>query len=284
MSKFNSDDPDRVRIVINGEEVDPSNLPPNQLKMKKGGNGKKGGSSGCSSIFGCFITLIIVASIGCGLLAAASAIFNFNIPFMNQIMTALTGVEAPQTQPLTTDPNNFDAFAGLEQARALAGENALLISINANYVRSDGTMDLNASYSPAPRTDYKFVREIPRPEDAPPVGVAGSTNGQWYEPITIEVYRPGSRRHVSITSGGSRVSFDYTNEGMVRDVDSPTTSLSGEILEDPKCTMKQLWAIALEHDAPQDAVAIITYDAEGYDFNISGVVYLEFTPNCKLED
>lgn len=282
MSKFSGDDPDRVRIVINGKEVDPNNLPPNQLKMKKGGGGK--GSSGCSSIFGCLISIIIIGSIGFGVLTAASAIFNFNIPFMNSIMTALTGVEAPQTQPLTTDPNNYDPFIGLEQARALAGEDAMLISINAYYVRSDGTMDLNASYTPAPRTEYKFVRKVARPEDAPPVGVAGSTNGQWYEPLTIEVYRPGSRRHVSITSGGSRVSFDYTNEGMVRDVDSPTTSLSGEIVEDPKCATKQLWSIALENDAPQDAVAIIEYDADGYDFNISGVVYLEFTPDCKLED
>ena len=282
MSKFSGDDPDRVRIVINGQEVDPNNLPSNQLKMKKGGDGKKGGSSGCSSIFGCLMSIIVIGSIGFGLMAAVSAIFNINIPFMNNIMTALTGVEAPQTQPLTTDPNNFDPFIGLEQARALAGENARLISINAYYVRSDGTMDLNASYTP--RTNYEFVREIPRPEDAPPVGVAGSTNGQWYEPLTIEVYRPGSRRYVSITSGGSRVSFDYTNEGMVRDVDSPTTSFSGELVDDPTCTTKQLWAIALENDAPQDAVATITYDVDGYDFNISGVVHLDFTPNCKLED
>jgi hypothetical protein len=284
MSKFSSNDPNRVRVVINGEEVDPSNLPQDLIKLKKGKNqGGSSGSSGCSSLIGCLVTLVIVASIGCGVLAAASAIFNFNIPFMNDIMTALTGIEAPKTQPLTTDPNNFDPFVGLEQAREFAGPDALLISISADYVRSDGTMDLNASYKPAPNTEYEFVRKVPRPEDAPPVGVAGSTNGQWYEPITIEVYRPGSRRHVTVMSGGSSASYDYTNEGMIREKDNPTTSISGEIIDDPQCTMKELWSIALENGAPSDAVAIIEYDSYGYDFNISGVVYLEFTANCKLK-
>jgi hypothetical protein len=285
MSQFSSDnDNDRVRIIINGEEVDPNNLPPNLIGKNKNGKSDKGGSSCLGSCFGLGITLIIVGSILCGVLAAASAIFNFNIPFMNEVMTALTGIQAPKTQSLKADPNNFDPFVGLTQAQAFAGADAKLVSMSISYIRSDGTMDLNASYSPAPRVDYKFVREVPRPADAPPVGVAGSTAGPWYEPITIEVYRPGTRRHVSISSGGTRVSFDYTNEGMVRDQDSPTSSSSFNIVKTPECTAKQLWDIALKNDAPIDAVASIEYDTDGYDFNIPGVVYLSFNNNCRLED
>jgi hypothetical protein len=283
MSQFNSDN-DRVRIIINGEEVDPNNLPSNLIGKNKNGKRSSGGSSCLSSCFGCGITVVIVGAILCGVLAAASAIFNFNIPFMNEVMTALTGVQAPKTQALQGDPSNYDPIAGLAQVQAFAGADAKLISIDISYIRADGTMDLNASYSPAPRVDYKFVREVPRPDDAPPVGVAGSTAGPWYEPITIEVYQPGQRRHVSITSGSSRVSFDYTNEGMVRDVDSPTSSGSFDIVKTPECSIKKLWDIALEHDAPIDAVATISYDSDGYDFNISGVVYLSFNNNCRLSD
>jgi len=281
MSQDSSDDdPKRVRVMINGQEVDPNNLPANLIEMKKTKNQPK--ESGCMSCFGCLIALVVVGSTGFGLLVAASAIFNFNIPGMNALMSLLAGVEAPQTQSIKTDPNHFDPFVGLAQAREFAAPDALLISIGANYVRSDGTMDLNASYNP--RTDYKFVRKIPRPEDAPPVGVSGSTNGQWYEPISIQVYRPGTRRSVSVSNGGTRVSYSYTNEGMVRDADDPTTSLSGEVVSDPECTAQKLWSIALENDAPADAVAVINYDVDGYDFIISGVTNLYFTSDCKLKD
>jgi hypothetical protein len=281
MAKFNSDDPNRVRIIINGEEVDPNNLPPNLIGDKSKRAPKKGTGLGCA-ILSFLMVLLTVGSIGFGVLAGVSAIFGINFPILTTIMTALTGVEAEQTQPIKTDANNFDPFVGLAQAQELAGPDALLVEITAYYVRSDGTMDLYASYSP--RVNYEFVRKIPRPEDAPPVGVAGSTNGQWYEPITVEVYKPGSHRSVSTISGGSRVSYSYVNEGMVRDKDSPTTSEPGEILPVPECTTQQLWEMALRKDAPRDAVASITYDADGYDFNITSVISLEFTSNCKLSD
>lgn len=269
-------DADRLRITINGEEVDPAKF--------KGRRGSRGGGCGGWSCFGCVLTLVIGGSILIGVMGFVSAVFNVNIPFMNQIMTALTGVEAPQTQPLTTDANNFDPFVGLAQAQALAGEGAQLVSIDATYVRSDGTMDLNATYSPAPRVTYDFVRQVERPKDAPPVGVAGSTLGPWYEPITIEAYEPGQRRHVSIRGGNGSVEFDYVNEGMVKETDDPTTNLSGEIVEAPTCTAQALWKEALKKDAPRDAVAIIEYDEDGYTFNISGVLYLRFGTDCKIQE
>lgn len=300
MSQFNIDrDEDGVRITINGQEIDPSQISQRQMRVMINGEeldpsdlsktkinikGKRGGGSGCSTCFGCFIGIIIVASIGIGLLTAVAAIFNFNIPGMDQLITGLTGVEVPKTEALNTDPNAFDPFVGLAQAQALAGEGAEIVSISAYYVRSDGTMDLNADYTPAPNVTYEFVRKVDRPADAPPVGVAGSTGGQWYQPIEIDVYKPGSRRHVSVTSGGTRVSYTYTNEGMVREAEDPTSSFSDEIADSPKCTAQQLWSIALENDAPSDAVAIIDYTAEGYTFNISSVVYLQFSSNCKLID
>ncbi len=71
---------------------------------------------------------------------------------------------------------------------------------------------------------------------------------------------------------------------MVRTENSPTTSDPGAFLPDPDCTAQQLWETALKKDAPRDAVAYITYDADGYNFSISGVISLQFTIDCKLKD
>lgn len=258
MAKPYRNEPNRVRN-INGQEVDP-----NGIDTKNKRDPKKGGKYGCA-ILSLLLALVMVGVIG-----------------FSAFVAALTEGQAAQTQPVQTDANNFEPFVGLAQAQALAGPDAFLAEIRAIYVRSDGTMDLYAAYSPS--TYYEFVRKIPRPEDAPPVGVTGSTNGQWYEPVTIEVYRPGSHGYVSTFSGGNRVTNSYLNEGMLRTSDTPTTSGPGAFLPDPDCTAQQLWETALKKDAPRDAVAYITYDADGYNFNISGVISLEFTIDCKLKD
>lgn len=195
----------------------------------------------------------------------------------------ISGFGMADTRPVPGDASRFDPIASLPEIKAYAGENVQLISIDAYYVRSDGTMELTADYSPSPNVEYKFVREVPRPADAPPVGAGGANTGPWYEPITIEASKPGQWFTVSRTGGGSRTTYSYMNQGMEREVDSPDDGLSDQIVADPACSFAGLWQQAIKHDAPRDAVATIEYDVSGYNFNISGLsIYLTFDTNCQL--
>src|SRR5262249_565115 len=53
-----------------------------------------------------------------------------------------------KTVPLatSTDPGHFDPVAALPQVQAFVGAGSELISMQAQYIRPDGTMDLNAQY------------------------------------------------------------------------------------------------------------------------------------------
>jgi hypothetical protein len=235
---------------------------------------------------GCvLLTFVIGIPLLIGVVAVYSAVVGLTADSpLGQLFSQLTGVTLPETVSIQGDVSRFDPLAGLAEAQALAGAEAQLVEISASYVRMDGTMDLNAAYSPAPSTDYLFLRPVPRPNDAPPVGVAGTTGGQWYEPITISAYRPGQRRFVSQLSGGVRTSYEYVNRGMTKRVGDPTTSPSGKPIEVPKCSFTDFWQVALTQDAPRDAVAIIEYDEDGYTFMISGHVFLRFDHDCKLKE
>lgn len=270
-----SDDPNAQnnapRIIVDGQDI---NQGPPQGKSRRR-------RSGCGCLGALVVLIIVVATVG-GIGVGVLAVINPNV--LAKLMTSITGVRALDTQAIVGDATQFDPFAAYAQAKAFAGADVQLLEISANYVRADGTMDLTATYSPAPYTEYKFLHEVPRPADAPPVGAGGTTAGPWYEPISISAYRPGQRRHTSITKGGVRTSFDFINEGLLRDVDDPTSSLSPQFLEAPTCKTADLWKAALEKDAPKDAVAIINYKADGYTFIISGAsVVLNFNTDCTLK-
>ena len=238
-------------------------------------------SMGCGCL-GILVTIVIVVAtvggIGIGVLAVVSP------NTLDKLMSFITGQPAPESQAVPGNASSFDPFAAYPGVQAFAGADAQLLEITADYVRSDGTMDLTATYKPAPNVEYKFVHVVPRPANAPPVGAGGTTSGPWYEPISINAYQPGQRRTVTTLKNGIRTTFQYVNDGMTREVDDPTTTLSSSIIPEPKCSPADLWKIALTQDAPRDAVAIITYNAEGYSFEISGaLVNLDFDQNCALK-
>lgn len=206
--------------------------------------------------------------------------------FISQISGALDSV-VPDTQPIpaNTTADAFDPVAALPGVRSFAGDGALLAEIYATSVRPDGTINLNATYTPAPYVDYQFYRPVPRPDDAPPIGAGGTSDGQWYEPIEISAYQPGRMSQISSTGGGVSVRTQFVNQGLARDADDPTTSVSfdtDDSLLDPACSFAELWRLALSQGAPQEAVATISYDSSGYDFAISGVLSLRFDRDCKL--
>lgn len=191
----------------------------------------------------------------------------------------ITGFGSADTRPVPGEASSFDPIASMADIRAYAGEGAQLVSIDANYVRSDGTMELTAEYSPSPYVEYDFMREVPRPADAPPIGAGGANTDPWYEPIEITASQPGKWWTVSSSSS----EYSYMNQGMERETSRARNGLSGAIVPDPVCSFAELWAVALKKDAPASAVAIIEYNEYGYDFSISGLsVDLNFDMECRL--
>src|SRR5436190_7302925 len=117
------------------------------------------------------------------------------------------------TRDVPGDAAHFDPVTSYPSVLDYAGTGAELVSVDAYYVRSDGTAELNATYSPAPYVDYNFVRKLDKaPPNAPPIGAGGANTDPWYEPVEIRLYQPGQMRQV--TSGGN--SYTYVNKGMER--------------------------------------------------------------------
>ncbi|MGQ9910660.1 MAG: hypothetical protein ACUVS2_17685 [Candidatus Flexifilum sp.] len=241
-----------------------------------------------------FVVLLIVFPVGMILLLsglfngaiaqlAASLLGEDNV--ISQIVGAIDDA-VPDTRPLpaSAPADAFDPVAALPEIRAFAGDGALLAEIYATSVRPDGTLNLNATYTPRPYVDYRFYRVVPRPDNAPPIGAGGTSSGPWFEPITISAYQPGQMSLISRTGGGVNVRTQFINQGLAREIDEPTTSVSfntDQSLLDPACSFAELWAQALTRGAPAEAVASIHYNASGYDFVISGVISLRFDSRCK---
>jgi hypothetical protein len=207
-------------------------------------------------------------------------VFVWELPM--ELFRLLMGGDAPTSEAISGDASRFDPIAGYAQAAAFAGEGARLLEIDMYFVRSDGTMDLNASYTPAPRVVYAFAVEVPRPDDAPPPGAGGANAGPWYQRVDIEAYRPGASRTTTTISGGSSTTFTYTNRGMTRTPGS-VRSDQQDFLTPPVCDLTAFWRDALAQDAPPDGVATIDYDAEGYRFRITGwSISLEYDADCDV--
>ncbi len=217
---------------------------------------------------GLFLSVLTIAAILCVIYVV--------IPFFE------TGGGNADTRSIPGDASHFDPVASFPSVLDYAGAGSELVSLSAYYVRSDGTMELTATYSPAPYVTYDFVRELDKaPDNALPIGAGGANTAPWYQPIEIHVYKPGQWRQVESSSS----SYTYVNKGMERSVNDARNGLSSPIVVAPACPFAKLWEIALKHDAPAEAVAIITYDADGYTFSISGLsIYLTFDANCQLKE
>lgn len=232
---------------------------------------------------GCILTVLIMLSIFAGIGVAVASVFAPNM--LNGLVGMFTGIQTVQTRAVEGDAAAFDPIAAYESIAAFAGEGAQLVSFEAYYVRSDGTLDLTATYTPSPRVTIEYLLEVARPDNAPPPGVAGSGGDKWYQRVIVEAYRPGQRRSVTQTGGGIRTSYNYVNEGMTRDLRNDPTTRVDPFLPAPRCTFREMWSVALERGAPADAVAVIAYDEEGYAFEINipdRRVSLRFDNDCAL--
>jgi len=215
---------------------------------------------------GCRLWLFLLISIALffGLLFASGHIFGY-----------IQG-----TRVVPGDASNFNPSVEFETVQTFAGDDVRFLEMTINYIRPDGTMDLNASYKPS--VDYVFVR---RSDDQPPdvpVGAPGHRGDEaQYEYVTVEINQPF--RNISVTSNGSTSS--YVDLGMSSSVRSVPPSIElPEWVSPPTCSIKQLWQIAKSYDAPLDnAVAVIKYTHEGYRFTIHDVsVDLKFSEDCVI--
>ena len=223
---------------------------------------KLAGIGGC----GCVLTFFLVLGT-----------FLYMILFTNTCAKML----GEETYPLTSNPKNFDPFAGIEEVRAKVSPKAKLVSVQASFVRSDGTMDLTATYRPAPRVTYEFDVVLDKaPAEAPPVGAGRGTNDVWVQHVRVDCYEPGQRRHVKRISGSSSAEYDYINEGMDVDRGTPGMTKPPTDIGSPKLTTANIWKLALAAGAPKDAVAQIEFDQNGYELSISGTsINLQFDKN-----
>lgn len=187
------------------------------------------------------------------------------------------------TVPPPGDPRHFDPVAAYGEVAAFAGAEVRLTSLAARFVRSDGTMDLKADYRPSPTAQYRFVREVAAPADAPPVGAGGNADGRWHERVHVEVSRPWQFRSVRRVGGSGGASYQYFNRGMERRTDPPSGYAPGDAVPAPTCPFRRLWAEAIARGAPATAVAVIEYDARGYEFRIDDVRFsMHFAADCSV--
>lgn len=224
--------------------------------------------------------------VGCGICGCIVGFlgFIFGIIYLTTFTNYCARMFGEETYPVAGDPSRFDPFASIAHIRSKVGAKAILLEVRASFVRSDGTLDLNAKYRPAPDANYDFRAPVTKePKDAPPVGAGRKPGDVWVQNVSVRVYEPGQHRSVSRISGSSRSSYSYVNEGMDIDRATPQMGSLEDGLPDPKLTAKEMWDFAISKGADKDAVARISYEEDGYEFNITGLnFYLYWDIDGKL--
>lgn len=96
---------------------------------------QRGGKKGCAcGVLGCGGGVL-------GVFAFVGLILYFTV-FSNSC-AKLMGEE---TYPIAGDPARFDPFAAIPDIKSKLGPEAILLEMDASFVRSDGTLDLTAQY------------------------------------------------------------------------------------------------------------------------------------------
>jgi hypothetical protein len=180
------------------------------------------------------------------------------------------------TTDVPGDTRRFDPIAALPAVKTFAGGGAELVSIDALYVREDGTQDLEASYAGNnDSTTYHLVRANSEKVDTTaPVGARKPKLP--YETVVVAISKPhGVSQSVN---GGPPQS--KTHKGMEVRPQGPVADK--KVVQAP-CSFAKLWGVAKANGAPAGAVAKIQYDATGYTFGIDGAgVTLRFDTACQL--
>ena len=188
------------------------------------------------------------------------------------LSTYAVGYFVRGTHPIPGDAAKFDPIASYADIAKFAGDNVQIERIDMKFVKSDGTLDLTASYGA--EVDYRFVHILDNaPDNAAPLGAGGKPGGTYAERIYVTLAKPGQ-------AGSAK--DQWYNFGMSRQV-IPAQLLTEPTAQLPACSAKQLWDAAIKNDAPANAVATIDYRSDGYTFDIKDTsVHLHFDTSCNL--
>ena len=201
--------------------------------------------------------------------------------FLVSLVFVATGCTYENSVDLPADINNFPPIRTLPKVEAYVGPDAKLVSIEARFVRPDGTLDLEADYKPS--LEYTFIQKRKSADDQP---VGTGTKSRTYERIEVDVREPGWV-HTKEFGGGVNKETTEKHKGMNKKLSFVDGDDWKRRARSPKCDFEKIWSEAREVSSkiPKDAVANITYDSLGYEFTIRDLdVKLYFDTMCKPED
>jgi len=181
------------------------------------------------------------------------------------------------------DSSNFDVIQTYNNVHAFAGSSSKLYSIEAYYVNSKGTMNLNATLLPSPYIDYEFETEIPAPKNIPPMGApGGSSTGKFYQRTTIHIAQV-SMTDKAVEKSKAIYSSSNLTVAMNKQIFNPTGDPENQFEDPPLCSFKDLWQKALSKDTKFTSLATIKYNQGRYSFSIDQTsISLKFDQKCNL--
>jgi hypothetical protein len=141
----------------------------------------------------------------------------------------------PTAEGLDGYPSRVDPLAALRAARSLT-ERDQLRRIVASGVSSDGTVDLERAQSSVRYELDSAAGEGPQAPRAPGTLPRGTHCG---------------RQTVHVRRKGIQAAPDQPR--------SPCAASHGEPLPEPRCSLRQIWQVAIERGAPPDGRASIDY-------------------------
>lgn len=203
------------------------------------------------------------------------------------VVLAGCGAMCREGREVPGDPTRFDPVARYDEMAEHAGSDLELTRLTAEGVREDGTVNLEAESYDA-TVSYHFVRSVPPPDDAPPVGAGGAE--QWHQTVDVRLRRAGFAGMVTESDGTRR---QVRTKGMVRDEHEPEPGPASEQggVPAPRCGFAELWKRAKQQGAPSGAVADISYlgyrtegkyqGASKYQFRIDDTFRQGFDPDCE---
>lgn len=181
--------------------------------------------------------------------------------------------------------DKFDPIASLVAVAAFAGKEALLEEIYAEYVRPDGTLNLQAEYRPHVR--YGFFGKFPAAQAEPekrepdtPLGVRQTNRPKEVKPYRdhIAVYIRSPHWESYILNGEETQTWNGGMErvfaGRVENQEEIANKEAEYRNRGAPLSFAQIWRGAIEAGAPADnVVAIIHYRDGEYRFYIDGTTY-----------
>ena len=186
------------------------------------------------------------------------------------------------TADIPGDKNAFDPIIALPEVSAFAGDDVVLFSLEAWFIKPTGTIDIDADYKPW--IQYNFikkhtpVKEKDVQSDVPLGTITTSKdNTEKAEAISVQIIKPYTHEVRTADDEGFN---SYKHGGMERSMRVDPFSSWKEVYQTSVVApaplpFSTIWQKAIDLGAPSDnVVANIKYDSKnGYTFEISQTNY-----------